>query len=297
MKNQPGTTNHKNQFSTPMIQDETIESLSAKLLKATAELTAANKRLQQVQKEREEIISNLSHDLRAPITAIRSALDYLNTSSSLTIVDYQSTLAMIDRRTRTLEDLIQDMYYLFCVEDTSKELRLTEIEIAPFLEEYYYDTLADSRFDTHEVNLELPPGLNCRVRIDVQKMVRVLDNLFTNAVKYTQKDSAITLRAEISPSDKMLAISVIDNGPGIPAEAVTRVFNRTYTVSSARTPGSTSGSGLGLTIVKAIMERHGGTAVCTSEEGKGCCFTLTLPTLTCDDNILPKIPLNQKNRN
>ena len=280
MKEQYKHNTPKSLFSTPLIQNETIQSLSAKLLQATTELTQANKKLQQIQKEREEIISNLSHDLRAPITAIRSAVDYLNAADNLTIEDYKSSLAMIDRRTRVLEDLIQDMYYLFCVEDTSKELQFEKIQVAPFLEAYYFDTLADSRFDSHEVLLDLPENLDCIINIDVQKIIRVLDNLFNNAIKYTQNDSTITLRAEFRSTDKMLLISVVDNGPGIPAEAVTRVFNRTYTVSSARTPGAAAGSGLGLTIVKAIMERHGGTAVCTSEEGKGCCFTIKLPVLT-----------------
>ena len=275
----------KNKFHSPSIQDETIESLSAKLLKATDELTIANKKLRQVQKEREEIISNISHDLRAPITAIRSAIDYLNTSENLTLADYQSSLAMIDRRTRTLEDLIHDMYYLFCVEDTSKEFQFTEIDVAPFLEEYYYDTLADSRFDTHEVNLELPSALNCKIKIDTQKLVRVLDNLFTNAIKYTPEDSVITLKAEQNTAKGLLQISVIDNGPGIPKEALQNIFKRTYTVSKARTPGSQTGSGLGLTIVKAIMERHGGFATCTSIPGEGCNFTISLPLFISGENF------------
>lgn len=279
MKQQTDSENQKSRFYPPTIEDETIESLSAKLLQTTAELTVANKKLHQIQKEREEIISNLSHDLRAPVTAIRSAIDYLNSSENLTVTDYQTSLAMIDRRTRTLEDLIQDMYYLFCVEDTSKDLQFTEIEAAPFLEEYYYDTLADSRFDTHELRLELPAGLTCKINIDVQKIVRVLDNLFSNTIKYTPKDSTITLKAEQNTTEGTLHISVIDNGPGIPKDAVQNIFKRTYTVSKSRTPGSATGSGLGLTIVQAIMERHGGTATCTSCEGQGCCFTLTLPVL------------------
>lgn len=277
MNQLPENETQKNKFRVPLLQDETIESLSVKLLKATNELTAANRKLQIIQREREEIISNLSHDLRAPITAIRSAIDYLNSSENLTKEDYQTSIAMIDRRTRTLEDVIQDMYYLFCVEDTSKELSFSEIEAAPFLEEYYYDTLADSRFDTHELLLDLPPDMDCRISIDVQKIVRVLDNLFNNAIKYTPSDSQITLRAEIDSANHMLLISVLDNGPGIPMEALQSIFRRTYTVSKARTPGTPTGSGLGLTIVKAIMERHGGAVSCKNNESAGCCFTLSLP--------------------
>lgn len=269
----------KNHFSTPKLESETIESLSAKLLAATVELTRVNQELLRVQKEREEMLSNISHDLRAPITAIRSALDYLRDGEALSPEDMKSTIALIDRRTKTLEDLIQDMYYLFCVEDTSKELNFETVDVRLFLEEYFYDALADNRYDTHDMRLELPDSLDCHIKIDIQKFVRVLDNLFTNAAKYTPADSRITLSAALSPDSSFLQISVSDNGLGIPEEALPNIFNRTYTVSSARTPGAAGGSGLGLSIVKAIVERHGGNVSCQSNEEEGCCFTITIPVV------------------
>ena len=269
----------KNQFNTPLIESETIEGLSAKLLSATVELTRVNQELVRVQKERAEMLSNISHDLRAPITAIRSALDSLIDGNNLSPDDMKATIALRDRRTKVLEDLIQDMYYLFCVEDTSKELNLEETDACLFLEEYFYDALADSRYDSHDMRLEIPPDLNCHIKIDIQKFVRILDNLFTNAAKYTQPDSRITLSANLTPDNGSLQISVSDNGPGIPADALPHIFSRTYTVSSARTPGTSGGSGLGLSIVKAIVERHGGNVICNSIEGEGCCFTIVLPTI------------------
>lgn len=267
----------KEAFSSPSIESETIDILSAKLLAVTAELSATNKELTRIQKEREEMLSNISHDLRAPVTAIRSALDYLTSAKEVSVEEYQTTVALISRRTKTLEDLIQDMYYLFCVEDTSKKLNVETIEAAPFLEEYFYDTLADSRYDTHDMQLVLAEDLNCKINVDIPKLVRVMDNLFTNAAKYTPEDSSITLGAHIDAESSQLVISIADNGPGIPADALPHIFNRTYTVSSARTPGSATGSGLGLSIVKAIMERHGGSAECESKEGEGCKFVLRLP--------------------
>lgn len=264
-------------FEQPAIESETIESLSAKLLATTSQLIASNRELQDMQKERNEILANISHDLRAPITAIRSAVDYLNAAKQLTEEDYRSTLQLIDRRTKTLEVLIQDMYYLFCVEDHSKELTLEAVDGAAFFEEYFYDALADSRYDAHEMHLDMPEDLHCTVQIDLQKIVRVLDNLFTNAAKYSPKGGDITLRVTLQEKEKMLLAEVTDNGIGIPADALAHIFKRTYTVSSARTPNSVTGSGLGLSIVKAIIERHGGTVHCTSTEGKGSCFSFTLP--------------------
>lgn len=272
----------KNSFETPSVESETIETLTERLLAVTTKLSESNMALAKLQKEREEMLSNISHDLRAPITAIRSAIDYVNSSNSISEEDLRSSLALIDRRTKTLENLIQDMYYLFCIEDSSRSLEFEEVPALPFIEEYFYDATIDSRYDTHDMNLDLDDQSDSMIRIDIQKIIRVLDNLMTNAAKYTQEDSQITLEAHIIKDEKdteFLSVSVSDNGPGIPEESLPSIFNRTYTVSSARTPESQTGSGLGLAIVKAIVEKHGGTIKCESEYGNGCKFTFTIPVL------------------
>lgn len=270
--------NEKHAFSSPSIEPESIESLSRKLLEANTQLSSANQKLARVQREREDMLANLSHDLRAPITAIRSAVDYLTSGQEISREDYEDSIRLIDHRTGTLENLIQDMYYLFCVEDTSKVLDFQTIEAVPFLEEYFYDATMSSLYDDHEMLLDLPEEMHCTIQIDIQKMVRVLDNLFTNAAKYSGSGSKIILKAELTPDEKYLHISVMDNGTGIPAEAIPHLFSRTYTVSSSRTPNSATGSGLGLAIVKAIVERHGGTIACQSQLGKGTRFQISLPT-------------------
>ena len=168
----------KNKFKAPQIENETIEELSLKLFEA-------NEQLKKEQKERAEMLSNISHDLRAPLTAIRSAVDFLRSGQGLTMDDYVFSLNIIDRRTKNLEDLINDMYYLFCVEDTSKKLNLQKVEAFPFLEEYFFDIEADSRYETKKLFFDVPDNLNCRIDIDIQKMIRVLDNLMTNAAKYS----------------------------------------------------------------------------------------------------------------
>lgn len=267
----------KQTFLSPSIEPESIENLSQKLLEANLQLSNANRELEKLQQERETMLANISHDLRAPITAIRSAIDYLTSGQNIRLEDYESSIRLIDHRTATLENLIQDMYYLFCVEDTSKELDLQPIDALPFLEEYFYDATAASLYDDHEMILDLPEDLQCQIDIDVQKMVRVLDNLFTNAAKYTPKGSSINLRAKITSDHQFLQIAVSDNGPGIPPEALPHLFGRTYTVSASRTPNSATGSGLGLAIVKAIVERHNGIVFCSSQLGKGSTFTIQLP--------------------
>ena len=274
----------KTTFQNPGVESDTIETLSKKLLKTTAKLSAANKELSKTNNElaeserkRKEMLANISHDLRAPITAIRSALDLLSTLENPTADDIKSTIGLMDRRVSTLESLIQDMYFLFCVEDETRPLELEDVELAPFLESYFYDAIIDSRYDSHDMQLDIPMDLDCRVNIDVQKTIRVLDNLFTNAAKYSGDGTTITLGCRLNSGSAIITVS--DTGCGIPAESLAHIFDRTYTVSSSRSPGSPTGSGLGLAIVKAVVEKEGGTVTCESEVGKGCAFLVTLPCM------------------
>ena len=272
----------KTTFQNPGVESDTIETLSKKLLKTTAKLSAANKELSKTNNElaeserkRKEMLANISHDLRAPITAIRSALDLLSTLENPTAEDIKSTIGLMDRRVSTLESLIQDMYFLFCVEDETRPLDLEDVDLAPFLESYFYDAVIDSRYDSHDMQLDIPMDIDCRVNIDVQKTIRVLDNLFTNAAKYSGDATTITLGCRLNSGSAIITVS--DNGRGIPAESLAHIFDRTYTVSSSRSPGSPTGSGLGLAIVKAVVEKENGTVTCESEVGKGCTFVVTLP--------------------
>lgn len=267
----------KNNFTSPELETDTLETLSAKLIQTTAELSRANLQLLRYQKERNEMLANISHDLRAPITAIRSTLDLLKSQKEPSEKDMRDALNLIDRRTATLESLIQDMYFLFTLENPSAALDFKVVDAAPLLEEYFFDCSENPLYANHKLELELSPSLSAPVRIDVQKMLRVLDNLFTNAAKYSGDGTTITLRADLLKDSSQLFIEVKDNGIGIPADAISHIFDRTYTVSRARTPGKTAGSGLGLCIVQTILEKFGGTVSCESRENAGCSFQILLP--------------------
>ena len=264
------------EYLSPNLETKTAAEL-------TVELLEAHSKLQSLQKEREMMLANISHDLRAPITAIRSAVDLALSTKNLSDEDIYKTLSLIDKRTTVLEDLINDMYYLFSVEDISQPLITQSIDACAFLEEYFYDAVIDSRYDNFEMKLDVSHDLKCTIQIDPQKIIRVLDNLMTNSAKYAgDKASFIQLSAGLiqtnnNESPSFLAVSVSDDGCGIAPEALPHIFTRTYTVSSARTPDVSSGSGLGLSIARAIVERHGGTISVKSSLGKGTSFTISLP--------------------
>lgn len=266
------TINTKQQFITPQVQEDKLELLSKKLLEA-------NEMLKKSETQRSIMLANISHDLRAPITAIRNAVDLIMADSEMPIAELRSTIEIIDRRTRVLEDLIQDMYYLFCVEDKSRTLKKEIVSAVQFLEEFFFDATTNTIYDNHNMQIDVPVDLSVNICIDIPKMIRVLENLFVNAAKYSGDGTDIILRAECSEDKKYLNIYIEDNGIGIPGDAIEHIFDRTYTVSRARTPGKTSGSGLGLAIVSAIIEKHSGTISCHSTLGQGCSFKITLPVL------------------
>ena len=250
-------------FRSPSLEQETVEELSRRLLEITAQLNASNRSLQHLQQERTEMLANLSHDLRAPLTAIRSAVDYLTSGQSLSAQDIEGALTLIDHRTGTLEHLIRDMYELFTLEDPSHAFSFQELDAPAFLEEYFYTALPDSHYAGHLLCLSVSQDLHATLFADPGKLIRILDNLLSNAAKYAPAGTKITLSAAPSADLTSLRISVTDEG--------------TYTVSSARTPGSATGSGLGLAIVKTITERHGGTVSCENAPGAGSIFSVTLP--------------------
>jgi len=267
----------KNQYQNPDLESNSIEDLSRKLLQTTKDLSKRNAELAESERKRKEMLANISHDLRAPLTAIRSAVDLLDSYEDPSKEDISNALGLINRRVSTLESLIQDMYFLFCVEDDNRDFTLEEVDLGPFLESYFYDATVDSRYDGHEMKLDIPMDLSCRVRIDIQKTIRVLDNLFVNAAKYSGDGSTITLSCKTAGKNAVITVS--DNGVGIPKEALDHVFERTYTVSSSRSPSSEAGSGLGLAIVKAVVEKENGRIHCESEQKKGSRFIIELPLI------------------
>lgn len=265
--------NGKKTFEQPIVAENTIEELSRKLLKANEELKKA-------ENSRKMMLENISHDLRAPLTAIRSTIDYFKHKSyeeklSLSIDEMNYLLSVLDVRTKTLEVLINDLYYLTVLESNQNVFDFVKIPLGQFLEEYFFSLEIDERYVDYVLRLDFPENFEVTVNIDVAKMSRVLDNLFTNARKYSDLGTTITLGA--MPKEEMVCFYVKDNGRGIPKDAIQYIFERTYRVSESRTPDKEAGSGLGLSIAKTIVIRHGGNISCVSKEGEGSCFFVDLP--------------------
>lgn len=253
------------------------QMLEQQLWEANEELWLANKKLASEEKARKELLQNLSHDLRAPLAALSGTTELLERKIATKAgeEEYGEILHIMKIRLQTLQTMIEDLFLLTSVENPAIRLSTETIRIGIFLEEYFYSCETDQRFEHRILTLEVEPDFPCTAEIDVSKMVRVLDNLFGNALRYTKEGDQICLSAFRRKTDGEIWITVSDTGAGISPEDIPHVFERTYRADRSRTPRE-SGNGLGLAIAKGIVEKHGGRIWCESTPGQGSRFTVAL---------------------
>ena len=268
----------KHTFETPDIN--MVEALAAQLLTVNRRLEESNRQLKESEEARMLMLSNISHDLRAPLTAIRGALDRLLEGGITEEAERLSMISVIDRRVSALEHLVGELYYSVSLDQPGFSLHLDKISLIPFLEEWFITHQYSSDGSQRDFNLDLPGNLEIFVCIDPERIVRVLDNLMQNALKFTKPGDVIILsvRSDTEP-DSLDSVEIIlrDTGCGISPDDLSHIFERTYTASHSRTPSERPGIGLGLSIAWNIVEKHGGVIRCESDYGKGSAFFIQLP--------------------
>lgn len=267
------TQNKKPDFITPEL---TVEELSIALYEANQKLNSLNKKLIEEEKERSEFYANISHDLRSPMAAINGSVEYLLSRKTFDEQEVRSVLSIIQSRGQFLQNMINDIFTLASLNSSDRFLQKEDISISYFLEDFFYEQAEDPKYEKRSLKLDVPIELECIVSIDPKLIQRVLDNLFTNALKYSKDNAKITLSAKETVSHK-LRITVSDTGIGIAKEHLNKIFDRSFMVSPARTPGAEAGCGFGLAIARSIVEKHGGRIWCESIPGQGSDFIVELP--------------------
>lgn len=256
----------------------TVEALTARLLDRGQELEEANRKLREAELARDEMLANLSHDLRAPATAIRSAIDRLKYGQCLTPQEVQSMVEILDRRAAALEHLIRELYYLVTIDRPGYEPHAVPLDIAPMLEEYWVTQRWRDDLGQRRLRLDVPEGFSAAVRADPNHLVSMLDNLLENALRFTGPRGSVTIGCRPSPEQGFVELFVIDDGCGIEPQHLERIFDRTYTVSQARGQSEKGGTGLGLSIVRRLAQLNGGQVWCKSRPGAGSAFFIRLAT-------------------
>jgi two-component system sensor histidine kinase BaeS len=228
-------------------------------------------RLERVEHTRRRLLSDLAHELRTPVATLDAYLDGLE--DGVAQLDGE-TLEVLRTQTRRLTRLAEDVSAVSRAEEN--QLSLHPAHLAPGDLVVAASTAATSRYAAKGVDLvtEVEPGLP-NVAADPDRMGQVLSNLLDNALRHTPTGGKVAIRAAITGG--LIHLSVSDSGHGIPAEHLFHIFERFYRVDTARDRAH-GGSGIGLAIVKALVQAHGGNVTATSSgTGQGATFTITLP--------------------
>ena len=223
---------------------------------------------------RAEFLGMVSHELRVPLTSIKGAITTLLASSTvLDPLEMRQFYRIIDHQTDRMRDLISDLLDVTRIETGSFSVTPEPTDVASLVDEARNTFLSGGGRNTLEI--DLPPDLPW-VMADRRRIVQVLNNLLSNAARYSEASSAIRLTA--GREDFYVGISVADEGRGVPADLLPHLFRKFSPVANENGERETQGTGLGLAICKGIVEAHGGRVWADSDgPGLGTKFTFTVP--------------------
>jgi len=232
---------------------------------------------QDAEKTKNDLITNVAHDLRTPLTSIIGYLDITLNDPEMEAPKRQKYLKIAQDKAKGLNSLIEDLFSFTKISYSQMPFEMSRIDLVKLLEqeiEELYPVFSDA-------------GLECQFHSDVssvileadgQQLVRVFENILGNAVKHG-KDGKI-IKVDLFADSQWASVSILNYGSIIPAESLPYIFDKFYKVDSSRTGAGSSegkgGTGLGLAIAKSIVERHGGRISASSSED-GTVFTVMLP--------------------
>jgi signal transduction histidine kinase len=248
-----------------------VEARTAELREANMQLAEANLELLELDKLRSAVVSNASHELRTPLTGILGSAQNLRDGLAGALTSAQQEyVQMIESDSGRLIRVVNELLEWGRLQSGHIELQRAPVALYPLLDEVF--TLMRPAAQRKAVTLELAGDPGARVEADADKLKQILINLVDNAIKFSRPDSRVCVRAE--QSAHALRVCVEDQGPGVPAEDVPRLFERFY---RGRAASTAPGSGLGLAIAKNLARLHGGDITLETVPGRGSAFTLKLP--------------------
>lgn len=220
---------------------------------------------------RQEFLSNVSHELRTPLTSILAFVETLESGATEDPESCQRFLSIIRKNASRMQGLIDDILELTAIEGGNVQLRAAPVELHELVQDVCASLAAKAA--AHDVTLKNDVAPEVVVHADLRRLEQMLTNLIDNGIKFSREHGTVTISHEPGARDKIL---VRDNGEGIPAQHLERLFERFYRVDRARSR-DLGGTGLGLAIVKHLALLHGGEVTVTSELGKGSTFAIHLP--------------------
>ena len=236
-------------------------------------------RLKQADEIRRDFVANISHELRTPLSIFHGNLETLLEPGDLDEDETRHIYEVMKRHSDRLNLLVNDLLSLARLESKEAKLQLTEIKLRDFLEDVTGDWAKRLAGKNLRLELEVPDNFPT-LRADERRLEEVVHNLLDNAVKYSHQNGRILVQA--GAPDQEVVLSVRDEGVGIAANDLPRIFERFYRADRARSR-ELGGTGLGLSIVKHIAQVHGGRVEAESVVGRGTTIRVILP------NPLPEL--------
>ena len=221
------------------------------------------------EKLQQNFVANVSHELKSPLSSIKGSTEVLADGVVQDKERKQEYLDIILDETERLSNMVEEILDLAELNTNGGNLDLQEVRIKEFLVEVKNIFTKQFAKEDDRLNLELL-STDFSYSLDKEKIKQVLLNLLDNAYKYSPADTIVTMG--VSEEADSIKIWVSDQGPGIPKDELQDIWKRFYKVDKARTPGKKKGSGLGLSIVKQIIEQHQGQVFVNSELGEGSTF-------------------------
>ncbi|QKY70808.1 cell wall metabolism sensor histidine kinase WalK [Lentibacillus sp. CBA3610] len=227
---------------------------------------------EKIERDRREFVSNVSHELRTPLTTMRSYIEALTEGAWEDKEIAPKFLDVTKNETDRMIRMVNDLLQLSRMDNKSESLQQERTNFIDFFHRVI-DRFEMNISDKMELKRELP-NEKYHVMLDKDKMVQVLDNIISNAIKYSPEDG--TIHFKVSQRRGYVLVSVTDQGTGIPYDKVDKIFDRFYRADKARSR-KVGGTGLGLAITKEFIEAHHGSIWAKSKEGKGTTILFTLP--------------------
>ena len=245
-------------------------------VKQKEQLQILNKKLEELDKQKDEFVSMAAHELRSPLTAIKGYISMIIEGDTGDIPEKaRQYLADSMAVTERLVRLVNNMLNVSRIEEGRIVYQMEETSLIRAVQEIFNTSRVEAERKGLDFKMDIPNALEDTVKVDPDRIREVVGNIVSNAIKYTEKGK---VNIKISnPRTDLVKVEVIDTGPGISKEEQAKLFQKFYRAES--TSGKTFGTGLGLYITRLLIEKFGGEISLTSELDKGSNFWFELPVV------------------
>lgn len=244
-----------------------IRSLIVAFNKMAEELKAAETFKKKYEQNRKELIANISHDLKTPITSINGYVDGIVDGVANSPEKIEKYTCIIQQNAKYMNRLIDDLVLYSKLDIQKLDFHFQSLDLCTYIEELYNEILLEMEEQGYQLSIQRKIDRPVYLKIDGQRLTRAIRNIVSNALKYNEHEQ-VKIDFELFDNGEKIGLCIHDNGPGIPQDKLDSIFHRFYRGDAART-STVGGSGLGLAIAKEIVNAHQGEIRATSQLGAG----------------------------